>query len=193
MFHAYFSIWDVQVTVWGEFESWNQKKPCRRTHAFCSGDKAMHQLGALSLLLRFDKYNFKRSSQTALAGRLHNEHNNSPPPGSSSLVHLPLQSAAMPVCARVFVSLQTCRRLPTFCSEQSGCIEEPFGPNFLQRKCIPPPSAPFYLPLTCNAWLTTAPLKEVKGQPKQSGVMATCVPPTRIVRRGAGGAKWAVS
>lgn len=49
------------------------------------------QLAALSLLLQFDKYNFKRSSQTALAGRLHNEHNNSPPHGSSRLVHLPLQ------------------------------------------------------------------------------------------------------
>jgi len=69
----------------------------------------MHQLGVLSFLLRVDKYNFKRRSQTALAGRLHNEHNNSPPPGSSSLVHLPLQSAAMPECAHV--SLFCCKPL----------------------------------------------------------------------------------
>ena len=62
-----------------------------------------------------------------------------------------------------------------------------FWTSFLQRKCIPPPSPLFYLPLTRNAWLTTAPLKEVKGQTKQSGVMATCVPPTRIVRLKVGG------
>lgn len=93
------------------------------------------------------------------------------------------------MCTCVFVSQRASRRLPTFCSVQSGCIEEPFGPHFLQRKCDPPPppSPPFCLPLTCNAWLTTAPLKEVKGQTKQSGVMATCVPPTSMVRGKAGG------
>lgn len=91
------------------------------------------------------------------------------------------------MCTCVFVSQRASRRLPTFCSVQSGCIEEPFGPHFLQRKCNPPPSPPFCLPLTCNAWLTTAPLKEVKGQTKQSGVMATCVPPTSMVRGKAGG------
>lgn len=94
----------------------------------------MHQLGVLSLLLRFDKYNFKRSSQTALAGRLHNAHNNPTSPGSSCLVHLPLPST-MSVCARVFVSLRASWRLPSFCAIQSGCIEEPFGPHFY--KCIP--------------------------------------------------------
>lgn len=102
----------------------------RGTQACCSLDKVMHQLGVLSLLLQFDKYNFKRSSQTASAGRLHNEHNNSPPPGSSSLVHLPSASAAMSVRAHVSLFHSEPLRLPTSCSAQSGCMEEPFGPHF---------------------------------------------------------------
>lgn len=121
-------------------------------HMRSAVDKAMHPLGELSLLLPFDKYNFKRSSQTALAGRLHNEHNNSPPPWELQPSSFTLAKRChVCMCTCVFVSLRASRRLPTFCSVQSGCIEEPFGSNFSTEEMHPPPSPPFYLPLACNA------------------------------------------
>lgn len=113
-------------------------KVFRGADAFCSADKAMRQLGVLSLLLQLDKYNFKRNSQTALAGRMHNEHNNSPPPWSLSLVHLSLHNAAVPACAHV--SLFSCKPLggspPS--ALQSRCIEKPFGPHFYRGNTDPP-------------------------------------------------------
>lgn len=119
-------------------------------HASCGGDKATQQLAALSLLLQFDKYNFKRSSQTALAGRLHNEHNNSPPHGSSSLVHLPLQIlpclyVAMCLCFTASLSEAPHLLLPT-----KRMYSGTFWTSFFQRKCTPPFPL-FCLPLTCNA------------------------------------------
>lgn len=42
--------------------------------------------------------------------------------------------------------------------------------------------SPFDWPLVGNAWMTTAPLKGVTGQAKQSGVMATRMLPIRTER-----------
>lgn len=120
------------------------------THASRGVDKATQQLAALSLLLQFDKYNFKRSSQTALAGRLHNEHNNSPPHGSSSLVHLPLQ---MLPCLYVHMCLcftASLSEAPHLLPAAKRMYRETFWTSFFQRKCTPPFPL-FCLPLTCNA------------------------------------------
>lgn len=163
------------------------------THASYGVDKARQQLAALSRLLQFDKYNFKRSSQTASAGRLHNEHNNSLPHGSSSLVHLPLQMLPclyvhMCLCFTASLSEAPHLLLPT-----KRMYRGTFWTSIFFRGNAPLPFLSSVCPLTCNAWLTTAPLKEVKGQTKQSGVMATCVPPTSIGRGGNEGAQRAVT
>lgn len=63
--------------------------------------------------------------------------------------------------------------------ERSSPYLKNFGPF--------PPSAPlhpFDWPHIGNAWLTIGPLKGAKGQAKQSGVMATWLPPTRLTERG---------
>lgn len=128
-------------------------------------DKAEHQLGVLSLLLRFDKYNFKRSSQTALAGRLHNEHNNSPPPGSSSLVHLPLQSAAMSACAHVSLfHSEPLGGSPPSAPYRTDVWGEPFGPHFLQGKRTPLPLLPPICPSHVMPDWPQHPLKRSKGR-----------------------------
>lgn len=151
----------VSINIWGclNLDIW---KLSQCTHALLSVDTAMQQLGALSLLLRFDKYNFKRSSQTALAGRLHNEHNNPPPPGSSSSSFtLAERHVCMCTCLCFTASLSEAPHLLRYTKRM---YRETFWTSFLQGKCISLPLLPSICPSHVMPDWPQHPYKRSKGR-----------------------------